>query len=223
MSSSTAQAPAAETSETPFLMNRLGSILAVLPLGVWTAIHVWNNLAVYRGGQAWQNQVTGYEHPYGSALLSIVVLLPLLFHTVWGIGRLAKTRPNNVRYGYFDNLRYLLQRLAAVGVLFFLGAHLWLAFIHPRFFGAHPGPEAFDDIAREMRYNLPTVVVYLLGTLGVAYHLGNGIASVGMGWGITTSVKGMQRWQAFGIVIFLVLLAISWAAIYGLWTAGGSM
>lgn len=224
MSTTTHAAPAepvAMSFEQSFLTRRLGSILAVLPLGVWTVIHLWDNLAVFSGSQAWQTEVTGYHHPYGELAISIIVLLPLLFHTVWGIGRLVSSRPNNTRYGWFDNLRYMLQRLAAIGVLFFIGAHLWLAFLHPHFVQGHA--EAFDDIAREMRYNGPTLPVYLLGTLGVAYHLGNGIASIGMGWGITTSVAGMKRWQAFGIFIFVVLLAASWAAIYGLWQAGASV
>ena len=203
-----------------FIAHRLGSILALLPLGVWTAIHVWNQLAIFRGGQAWQAQVTEYQHPYASLLLSIVVLVPLALHTIWGLGRLRSTRPNNMRYGFFDNLRYVLQRAAAVGVLLFLGAHLWLAFLHPRFVEGHP--EAWDDIAREMRYNIPTLPVYLLGTLGVAYHLGNGIASIGMGWGLTASKKGMVRWQAFGIALFVLLWAMSWGALYKLYDLGGS-
>jgi len=223
MSSLAPQTPVADSAannEGFFLANRLGSILAILPLGAWTAVHLWNNLAVFQGPAAWQHQVTHYDHPFGAVLISIIVLLPLLFHTGWGIGRLFKSRPNNARYGSFDNLRYLLQRLAAIGVLLFIGAHLWLAFIHPHFF--ENGAEPFADIAHEMHYNLPTLVVYLLGTLGVAYHLGNGIASMGMGWGLATSAKGMKRWQAFGIFLFVVLLAMSWAAVYGLWSAGAS-
>jgi succinate dehydrogenase/fumarate reductase cytochrome b subunit len=76
-------------------------------------------------------------------------------------------------YAYYDNLNYLLQRLAAIGVLRFLGAHLWLAMIHPRLVLGHPEP--FSDIAYEMRFHTPTLVVYLLGTLAVCYHLANGI------------------------------------------------
>ena len=217
----TTVAEPAASNEGYFLLNRLGSVLAVAPLGAWTVVHIWNNLAVYRGPTAWQNAVTGYEHPYGSFAISLIVLLPLLFHTVWGIGRLAKSRPNNGRYGYFDNLRYMLQRLAALGVLAFLGAHLWLAFLHPRF--VEGAPENFADIAHEMHFNGPTLPVYLLGTLGVAYHLGNGIASLGMGWGLTASKKGMQRWQLFGIALFVLLWVMSWGAIYGLYQAGATL
>src|SRR5256885_654462 len=77
--------------------------------------------------------------------------------------------------------------------------------------------EAFADIAHEMHFNGPTLPVYLLGTLGVAYHLGNGLSSIGMGWGLATSQKAMRRWELFGLLIFGVLLVMSWAALYGIW------
>ena len=34
-----------------FWRARLGSFLAVVPLGVWTFIHLWNNLAAFQGGE----------------------------------------------------------------------------------------------------------------------------------------------------------------------------
>src|SRR5579859_4148400 len=131
-----------------FLHARLGSALAVVPLGVWTVLHIWHNLAAFRGAEAWQRAVTEYPHPVAEALTGIFVLLPLAMHTIWGIGRLASSRPNNVRYRFYPNLKYLLQRLSAIGVALFLGAHLWLAFLRPRTQEGHP--EAFADLAQEM-------------------------------------------------------------------------
>jgi succinate dehydrogenase / fumarate reductase cytochrome b subunit len=148
----------------------------------------------------------------------VVVLLPLLLHTAWGIGRIRQMQPNNGHYGYFGNLRYLLQRVSAIGVLLFVGAHLWLAFIHPRFVEGHP--ERFADIAREMRHHGPTLVVYLLGTLGVSYHLANGIATSAMAFGIGTTQKSQKRMENLALVLFVVLLFLCWSAIYGLWQAG---
>ncbi len=202
-----------------FVRSRLASLLAIAPLGVWTIIHVWHNLGAFQSAEVWQHDVTGYEHPFALLVTCLVVLLPLLLHTVWGIGRMLTSRPNNVHYGYFDNLKYLLQRLSALGVLAFLGAHLWLAFLHPRLVEGHAEP--FRDIAAEMRHNPPTLVVYLLGTLGVAYHLGNGLYGFAMGWGLAASRKSLRGFATAGVVLFAVMLAMSWGAIYGLWRAGG--
>jgi succinate dehydrogenase / fumarate reductase cytochrome b subunit len=192
----------------------------VFPLGVWTFVHLWNNLAAFRGADAWQRAVTEYPHPVAEAFTGIVVLLPLAIHTIWGVGRLASSRPNNVRYPFYGNLKYALQRLTAVGVLLFLGAHLWLAFLRPRTIERHP--EAFADIAQEMHFHTPTLVVYLLGTLGVAYHLANGLLTACMGWGVVSSRAGLRRLELTAMLVFAVLLAMSWGAIYALWASGAA-
>jgi succinate dehydrogenase / fumarate reductase, cytochrome b subunit len=201
-----------------FVSSRLGSLLAVAPLGVWTVNHVWDNLSAFQGADAWQTAVTQHPHPVAHGATLAVVLLPLLFHTVWGIARLVSSRPNNQHYGYFSNFRYLIQRVSAVGVLFFLGAHLWLAMIRPRLLLGHA--ETFADISHEMRHHVPTLVVYLLGTLGVAYHLANGIGTFAMGWGLAVSKQSLRNVERASILFFLVLLGMSWAAIYAMYMAG---
>ena len=99
------------TADLSFLRARLGSALAVLPLGVWTVVHLWNNLAAFVGPAEWEHAVTAYDHPLAFFASSVVALLPLGLHTVWGIGRLVTSKPNNGRYLYFQNVKYALQRL----------------------------------------------------------------------------------------------------------------
>ena len=201
-----------------FLRARLGSFLAVLPLGVWTINHLWNNLSAFKGSAAWQADVTEYGHPLAFFASSALALLPLVIHTIWGIARLTTVQPNNVKYKYFGNVKYALQRLSAIGVMLFLGAHIWLAFLHPRLTTGHAEP--FSDISREMHHHLPTLAVYILGTLGVSYHLANGLHSFTMSWGIVTSRRALKKLEFFSIATFLVLLGMSWAVIYALWDAG---
>lgn len=201
-----------------FVRSRLASLLAFAPLGVWTVVHIWHNLAAFQGAEAWQEAVTEYTHPIARLITTIVVLVPVALHTAWGIGRLFSARFNNVRYGYYANLKFALQRLAAVGVFFFLGAHLWLAMIQPRLVEGHA--ESFADIAHEMHFHGPTLVVYLLGSLGVAFHLANGLQTFCMGWGVVASRRALKKLEVATVGIFVVLLAMSWAAIFALWRAG---
>jgi succinate dehydrogenase / fumarate reductase cytochrome b subunit len=203
-----------------FLRARLASALAIAPLGVWTVVHLWNNLAAFEGPDAWQSAVTEYPHPFAEALTGILVLLPLAIHVVWGLARIGTSRPNNVRYGSYANLKYLLQRLSALGVLLFLGAHLWLALIKPRLIDGTA--EAFAHIAHEMHFHTPTLVVYVLGTLGVTYHLANGVLTFCMGWGVVKSRQALRRLEASALVLFAVLLAMAWGVVYALWAAGGT-
>ena len=208
----------AQRVDTGFLRSRLASVVAIAPLGVWTVVHLWNNLAAFQGGPAWERAVTQYDHPAAFFVSSLVALLPLALHTVWGIARLFSARPNNARYRYFQNVKYTLQRLAAVGVLLFLGAHLWKAMLEPRLL--HHRAETFADISYQMHHHLPTLVVYVLGVLGVSYHLANGIHTFLLGWGIVTSQGALRRLEGVIVVVFLALLAMGWAAVYALWAAG---
>ena len=201
-----------------FVRARLSSVLAVAPLGLWTLVHLWHNLRAFEGPEAWQAAVTGYAHPVAQLVTLVVVLLPLVLHTAWGIGRLFTARPNNLRYGTYANLKYALQRLSAIGVLFFLGAHVWLAMLAPRLTEGHAEP--FADISHEMHFHKPTLVVYLLGTLGVAYHLANGLQSFAMGWGLVSSRRAVKHLEWVSALAFLVLLGMSWGTIYALYSAG---
>jgi succinate dehydrogenase / fumarate reductase, cytochrome b subunit len=216
------QSPATPVRQkNSLLTSRLGSFLAVVPLGVWVFIHLWNNLAAFQGEQAWQDAVTGYKHPFAQALTWLIVFLPLLMHTGWGIARLFRLRPNNVAYSTYDNLKYILQRASAVALLLFIGAHVWLAFLQPRLVEGQAEP--FADIAGEMHHHMPTLVVYVLGTLAVSYHLAYGLQSFFMSWGVLSSERSVRRFEPVVIGLFLLFLAMSWGAIYALYQAGAAL
>src|SRR5256714_13940089 len=211
-------APPGRTLARNFFVARLGSLLAFAPLGVWTVGHLWHQLAAYQSPQAWEIAVTGHVNVATTVLVFILVLGPLLWHIVWGIVRMLRSRAAPLQGG-FSILRYVTQRLSAVGLLLFLGAHLYLAWFEPRFL--HGRPEPFAQISREMRFHTPTLIVYILGIVGIAYHLANGLWSfMTMGWGITVSKSGMKWLERLSIAFFVLLLALGWAALHGLYPGG---
>jgi len=72
-------------------------------------------------------------------------------------------------------------------------------------------------------FHMPTLVVYVLGVLGIAYHLANGFWSfMTMGWGGTVSKSGIRWMERVSILVFVVLLVIGAAAIYGLYRGGAA-
>jgi succinate dehydrogenase / fumarate reductase cytochrome b subunit len=209
-----------EKGPSAFFKTRLGSFLAVFPLAFWTVNHLWNNLASLRGAEAWEAAVTHHSSPFAEGLGALVALAPILIHTVWGLARLGQWRPNIGSYSYYGNVKFILQRLSAVGVLLFLAAHIYLAWIKPHVFEGHG--EEFEDIAKEMFTSAdgPTLIVYLLGTLGVSYHLANGLQTWAMGWGVVGSREAVKKFEWVSLTSFALLLAMSWGAIYGLYTGG---
>ena len=220
MSSATSTPISPALARSSFLRARLASFLAVFPLSVWTFFHLWHALAAFQGADEWQSAMTEYPHPVAEALTGVVVLLPLAIHTVWGIGRLLGSRPNNLRYRTYGNLKYLLQRLAGVGLLLFLGAHLWLALLKPRIVEGHA--ESFADLAEHMHFHGPTLATYVLGVLAVAFHMANGLQSFCMGWGVVSSQKGLRRLEGAALLAFVLLLGMGWGAVYALWAAGAA-
>jgi succinate dehydrogenase / fumarate reductase cytochrome b subunit len=197
---------------------RLGSLVSILPLGLWTVNHLWDNLAAFRGAEAWQEAVTEHPHPVAHFLTLALVLLPLILHAIWGVGRLFSFRPNIGAYPNFNNLKFLLQRVSAAGALAFLGAHIWLAMLRPRLLEGHA--ETFADISREMHHHGPTLGVYLLGTLGVVYHLANGLSSFAWTWGLVSGRKSFRGLDVVAIASFLLMWGMAWGAIYALYQAG---
>src|SRR5437868_280745 len=213
--------PEARQIAREFILARLGSLLAFAPLGVWVVVHLWHQLAAFTSPEAWEESVEGHVNAASTGLVFVAVLVPLLWHTIWGVVRMFKSRPAVSNRG-FSNVRYIVQRLSAVGLLLFLGAHLYLAWFEPRFL--HGRPEPFAEIAREMRFHTPTLIVYILGVVATAYHLANGLWSfMTMGWGITVSKSGMKWLERLSIAFFVLLLALGWAAIYGLYRGGARL
>src|SRR5919201_1787309 len=166
-------APAERTLARKFVIERLGSFLAFFPLGVWTVVHLWSQLAAFSGARVWEQSVTAHASPATGALTMTLVI----------------------------------------------GALLWLAWIHPRFVEGRPEP--FSDISHEMHHHTPTLIVYVLGILAIAYHLANGVWSFStMGWGLAVSKRAQAWLERVAGVVFLALLAVGWASIYALYKAG---
>jgi succinate dehydrogenase / fumarate reductase, cytochrome b subunit len=198
------------------LTSRVGSVVALAPLGVWTTWHLWENFGAWAGADAWEENVSRPGATGASTLVSVVVFLPLILHTLWGLRRLKMTKPNG--YQFFGNAKYLLQRLSALGLLGFLGAHIYLARIKPTF--TAQGYETFEDISAHMRHHPPTLVVYILGVLGTAYHLSNGVYTASFIYGLAASPRASRRMQVISFALFALLLVFGWGAIAGLYQAG---
>src|SRR5512145_218856 len=87
-------AASAEAATGSLAWTRLASLLAIFPLGIWTVIHIWNNLNAFAGAEPWQTAVTAYSSPVSHAMTLFIVLLPLVLHAIWGTQRTFGFLPN---------------------------------------------------------------------------------------------------------------------------------
>lgn len=203
-----------------FIYKRLMSFLGVVPLGVYVVLHLWTNLSSLGGAQRYDLALeSSRNHP---AFLALEVLLgaALLIHTVVGIGLLTRWRPSGGSTRYFRGLKFLLQRVAGIGVGLFIVAHVVKARILPAVQQAG-GHENWAGMHEALSEPL-TLTVYVLGLAGTSYHLANGLWTFLITWGLTVTPRAQQRAQWVSAAFLVVLLLMSGLSLYGFLQAPGS-
>ena len=188
-----------------FYWLRLHSLSGIVPVGVFVLVHLYTNSFSQKGPEAFDVRLrTLNELPFMTAFEILFIYLPILFHAGLGIWITFRGRQNLAAYPLFGNLRYLLQRLSGIGVLLFVGAHVYKTRIQPWLGGF---PMNFEHM-REAMLEPITVAVYALGLLGTAYHLANGVWTFAITWGLTTTPASQRRLSTATMVLFVVLFLV---------------
>jgi succinate dehydrogenase / fumarate reductase cytochrome b subunit len=189
-----------------FLLRRLHSLFGLLPVGAFLMFHLWENSQSRFGAEHYNEKVVAWLQGlnYLPLLESFVIALPILFHALYGLVIIRSGRAEIRRYSYARNRLYWLQRVSGLGILAFLAVHLAAT----RFW-AFGDPAIRDDLYGHMQGFLtqPWVfAVYLIGLLLSVLHLANGIWSMGIVWGVTTTARS-QRLSGYACLGLGLLLA----------------
>jgi succinate dehydrogenase / fumarate reductase cytochrome b subunit len=188
------------------------SLLGVLPLGTYVVAHLWTNLYSLGGPASFDAALRASRASPAFLALEIFGLgLPILVHAFIGLRIMFTMRPNNAAYATLRNLKYLLQRISGLGVLLFLGAHVLKARIMPAAAGTVENWHGMHEALSEP----VTFTVYLLGLLGVSFHLANGLWGFALTWGLSVGPVAQKRWEWISAAFFVLLLAMSAGALYG--------
>jgi succinate dehydrogenase / fumarate reductase cytochrome b subunit len=202
----------------PLTAKQLMSVLGLVPLGAYVMCHLWTNMYSINGphgsggAMGYDDAVVASRANPAMVFLEILGLgLPFLIHIGVGFSLLRKGRPNNGRYNTFRNLKFVLQRLSAIGILFAVGAHVIKARIMPAMDGR---VETWDGMHEALSEPI-TFTVYVLMILGVAYHLANGVWSSSITLGLAVTPKAQKRMEWVSALVFVILLAMGGIAVYG--------
>ena len=199
-----------------FLLGKLFSLVGIVPLGFYVIAHLYQNMRSLGGEHAFnQHLADSHSQPMIVPITILVIWIPIAFHGIYGLIAMSKARPNLQKFPFFENLKYIVQRLSAIGLLLFIPAHVFKTRIEPQLEGEILD---FHHMVEGLHEPL-TLAVYLLGVLGVAYHLANGIWQASIGWGLVTSERGMQRIQVLSYFLFVILLGMGYSAIWGFYSA----
>jgi succinate dehydrogenase / fumarate reductase cytochrome b subunit len=204
----------AETvSARGFWQRRIFSFCGVVPLGVYVVWHLANNIYAVSGAKAFDARLAhATSSPVYRPVIWLFVYVPFAIHAVIGLLITFRSKPNPVRQVTFRNWKYLLQRVSAIGVLLFVPAHVYKTRIEP-------WREGFSIDFAHMHAGMLeplTFAVYLLGMLGVSFHLANGLWLAGITWGLFTGPNGQRRGEWLSILFGIVLLLLSFGAIFAL-------
>lgn len=204
-----------------FVSRKLHSLSGVLPVGLFLCMHLATNASILGGPQVFQDNVDRIHslHPYLIPVEIVGIFLPLAFHAALGVRIWLTGVSNTSRYSYFANIRYSLQRLTSVIVLFFIVFHLW----HMHWTGKPFGGGAFDPESPMASYTAGVAIqharwyapVYAIGIAAACFHFANGLWTFLIAWGITIGVNAQRKAGYLCASIGVGVCVLGWAA---LWT-----
>jgi succinate dehydrogenase / fumarate reductase cytochrome b subunit len=193
-----------------FLLRRLHSLFGLLPVGAFLIFHLWENSQSRLGMEHYNVEVFGalQSMNYLPLLEIFAIALPLLFHAGYGLVILRGGRSELGRYRYLHNRLYWLQRISGVGVLLFLLLHVGWTRILGMF-----DPSVHENLFGHMQGLLSHPLgftIYLIGMLLAVFHLCNGLWTMAIAWGLTTSVHAQQLsfWFCSGLASILTALGL---------------
>lgn len=206
-------------SRRPFLIRKLHSLTGVVPVGGFLVFHLWTNAKALQGRDQFDEAVSDITHtPYLPIVESAFVLLPLLFHALYGIKLALEGKPNNTAYSYTRNWMYTLQRITGLLAFAFICFHLW-EYWAQKWMGEMDASEFYPALCANMSSTTSgvpvTALIYIVGIAASVFHFANGLWAFCFSWGITVSRRAQRASAAvFGFVGLVVFLLGANTAIY---------
>ena len=199
-----------------------------LVFGGYLVVHLLINATLVEGvrhqgsADVYQQQVNIIHGlPVLPAIEWTFIYLPILYHTFYGIWIVATGQPNLDRYGYGKNWFYVMQRVSAIVLVFFMVFHI--LGMKGVFTGDVARALKFEpsDATRSTARHMNAAVwvwafVYPVGILASCYHLANGFWTAAITWGLTTSRRSMQRWGVACVMLFFFTFGCGMTALVSL-------
>jgi succinate dehydrogenase / fumarate reductase, cytochrome b subunit len=205
-------------SSSSFLFRRLHSLTGLI-FGGYIVVHLIVNATLIQGGagpeDTYQLQVDKiHALPFLWALEWIFIFLPIIYHSVYGIWITIGGQPNVEKYPYAKNYFYLVQRISAFIILFFILFHvLGMKGLLGHSLEFVPA-DATRSTARHINSSLwVAYFIYPVGIIASCFHLANGFWTAGITWGLTISAAAQRRWGYVCSGLFLFTLLCGFLAL----------
>ncbi len=191
------------TAERHFWLKRLHSLSGILPIGGYLAFHLYENYTATRGADAYNRMArTLQDLPFAVPMEIAIIIVPLLFHGIYGLFVTSTAKPNMISNPYIRNWMYFIQRATGVIVFAFILFHLWTTRLVQ--LQDHESLDLFRQVQAAIE-NPWIYAFYLAGILSATFHLANGVWSFSIVWGLTIGPKAQRRMLYVSAAVFLVL------------------
>lgn len=199
-----------------FAVRKLHSLLGIVPIGVFLCFHLFENSLSVKGGEYFTEHVVHKigNMPYVQLMEIFFIALPILFHAIYGLVIWYQGRSNVLKYGYFRNWMYWLQRISGVVAFAFIIIHVWGTRLQVLVNDAVTKDNLFAHLAGQIDNPL-LLAWYIIGILAAVIHFSNGIWLALITWGITIGPRSQKIASWVCAIIGLILLVLSAQALRG--------
>lgn len=190
-----------------YYSRKLHSLLGVIPLSLFFIEHLLTNFGAFEGGPARFNAGVKLlnDLPLLYVLEWVLIYLPLIYHGVYGLYIAYQAKPNNGRFGYGRNWRYLFQRITGVITFVYVVWHVYETRIQLAL--GNVTHEGLGSLMHNIMIQPAFFTLYLIGVVSASYHFANGLWSFLVSWGITVGPRA-QRVSSYVCMTLFVIVAV---------------
>lgn len=189
-----------------FLLKKLHVVTGLIPVGVFLLVHLTINSYALHGAEIYNQRVAFMEGlPFLTFLEIFLIAVPILYHALFGLWIVFVAKNNVLKFAYFRNWSFYLQRITAIITFFFLIYHVYTTRLAKTFYGVEIGYDFMANILSS-----PAVLLfYIIGVVAAVYHFANGLWAFLIDTGITLGPHSQKVSSLATLVLFLVLSVLS--------------
>lgn len=190
------------STSNKFLLSRLHSLLGIVPLGLFLFEHFFLNSTAIIGEQKYNELIEALQNiPFLPVIEIVFIIIPLLYHAIYGIYLSLISKSNVLTYTYTRNWLFIGQRISGIVTLVFVVYHVWSL----RVATAITGTEVNFQLVSEHLHNPLIFAFYVLGIVSTSFHFCNGLSTGLITWGITIGKKSQKLVTKVCLVLFVFM------------------
>ncbi|MDD2497001.1 MAG: succinate dehydrogenase [Desulfitobacteriaceae bacterium] len=189
------------SEKSNFLIRRVHSLLGIIPVGIFLCVHFLINSSVFLNGfSTYEITIKGMKAVPLIVLAELIIIaIPILFHGIYGIWIVYLAKNNALRFTYYRNWMFYLQRITAVITLIFVIIHVYTLRLMQ-----HEPAMIINTLVSHLQNPL-FFALYIIGVLSAIFHFANGIFTFLISWGITIGEHSQNIFTKVSALVFLAM------------------